>query len=31
VSPATGFITPIAVGFTKTTGMVFVASASEGD
>jgi hypothetical protein len=26
VSPATGFITPIAVGFTKATGMVFVAN-----
>jgi hypothetical protein len=31
VSTATGFITPIAVGFTKTTGMVFVPSVdSEG-
>jgi hypothetical protein len=24
VAPSTGFITPIAIGFTKTTGMVFV-------
>jgi hypothetical protein len=31
VSPATGFITPIAVGFTKATGMVFVASPAEGE
>jgi hypothetical protein len=31
VSPATGFVTPIAVGFTKATGMVFVAGSSEGD
>ena len=33
VNPATGLITPFAVGFTKATGMVFVpvASDSEGD
>ncbi len=29
VSTATGFVTPIAVGFTKATGMVFVAGSSE--
>ncbi|HSS93411.1 MAG TPA: hypothetical protein VLR46_05395 [Candidatus Dormibacteraeota bacterium] len=26
IAPATGFVTPIAIGFTKTTGMVFVPS-----
>jgi hypothetical protein len=31
VSPATGFVTPFAVGFTKATGMVFVPSSGGGE
>ena len=31
VDPATGLITPFAVGFTKATGMVFVPNQSSGD
>jgi hypothetical protein len=31
VDPKTGFITPLAVGFTKATGMVFVPNSTSGD